>query len=175
MEKIWLNFCVVCDTKHGEKNEVYILSLSKYGFERKNVEKHWQSQGYISRDLNVPVSTVRNSIKRFTAHGTVANLSGRGRKNKITEKLQWSVVRMVDTEPILTSQQIQAELQTQGTTVSARTIRRHLNEKGQYGRRPRRTHCWHKGIKKQDWSMPKLRWQNHSPSGRMYCGQMTQK
>ena len=46
---------------------------------------------------------------------------------------------MVDTEPRLSSQQIKADLQTQGTTVSARTICRHLNEKGCYGRRPRRT------------------------------------
>ncbi|KAL0174925.1 hypothetical protein M9458_030893, partial [Cirrhinus mrigala] len=42
--------------------------------EKKNVEK--QSQGYksISKDLNVPVSTVCNIIERFRAHGTVANL-----------------------------------------------------------------------------------------------------
>ena len=54
------------------------------------VEKHQQSQGYksISRDLNVPVSTVRNIIKSFTAHGTVANLPGCGQKSKIMEKLQ---------------------------------------------------------------------------------------
>ncbi len=54
------------------------------------VEKHGQSQGYksISRDLNVPASTVRNIIMRFTAHGTVANLPGHGRKSKINEKLQ---------------------------------------------------------------------------------------
>ncbi len=46
---------------------------------------------------------------------------------------------MVDKDPWLTSKQIQADLQTQGTTVSARTIRLHLNEKGRYGRRTRRT------------------------------------
>ena len=46
---------------------------------------------------------------------------------------------MVDTEPRLTSKQIQADLQTQGTAVSACTIRHHLNEKRRYGRRPRRT------------------------------------
>ncbi len=46
---------------------------------------------------------------------------------------------MVDKEPRLTSKQIQADLQTQGTTMSARTIRRLLNEKGRYGRRPKRT------------------------------------
>ncbi len=97
----------------------------------KIVEKHGQSQGYksISRDLNVPVSTVRNIIKRFTAHGTVAYLPGRGRKSKINEKLQQRIVRMVDKEPRLTSKQIQADLQTQGTTVSARIIRHRLNER----------------------------------------------
>ncbi len=67
----------------------------------------------ISRDLNVPVSTVHNIIKRFTAHGTVANLPGRGRKSKINEKLQRRIVQMVDKEPRLTSKQIQADLQTQ--------------------------------------------------------------
>ncbi len=40
----------------------------------------------ISRDLNVPVSTVCNIIKRFTAYGTVANLPGRGWKSKMNEK-----------------------------------------------------------------------------------------
>ena len=44
----------------------------------KIVEKHGQYQGYksISRDLDVPVSTVCNVINTFTAHGTVANLPG---------------------------------------------------------------------------------------------------
>ncbi len=102
------------------------------------VEKHGQSQGYksISRDLNVPVSTVR---KRFTAHGTVANLPGCRWKSKIYEELQRRIVRMVDKEPQLTFKQIQADLQRQGTTVSAHTIRCHLNEKGYNGRRPRST------------------------------------
>ena len=59
----------------------------------KIVEKHGlKSQGYksISRDLDVPVSTVRNVIKKFTAHGTVANLPGQngGQKRKIDERLQ---------------------------------------------------------------------------------------
>ena len=47
--------------------------------------KHGQSQGYksISRDLDVPVSTVHNVIRKFKAHGTAANLPGRGRKRKL--------------------------------------------------------------------------------------------
>ncbi len=101
---------------------LFLFALQQH---KKIVEKHGQSQDYksISRDLNVPVSTVRNIFKRFTAHGTVANLPVRGRKSKINEKLQRRIVRMVDKEPRLTSKQIQADLQTQGTTMSARTIR----------------------------------------------------
>ena len=78
----------------------------------KIVEKHGQSQGYTSiyRDIDVPVS-VRNIIKKFTAHGTVANLPGHGRKRKIYERLQRRIVQMV---------------QAQGT-LSARTIHLHLN------------------------------------------------
>ena len=82
---------------------------------------------------------VRNVIKTFTAHGIVANLHGRGRKRKIDERLQRRTVRMLDKKLRTTSKQIQADLQTQGTTVSACTIRRHLNEMGRYGGRPRRT------------------------------------
>ncbi len=62
----------------------------------KIVEKHGQSQGYksISRDLNVHVSTVRNIIKRFTAHGTVANsldVDGRAKliKNSNEGLVEW--------------------------------------------------------------------------------------
>ena len=72
---------------------------------------------------------------------------GHGRKRKIDERLQQTIVRIVDKEPWSTSKQIQADLQTPGTTVSARTIRRHLNEMGRYSRRPRMTPLltqWHK-------------------------------
>ncbi|CAJ0929007.1 unnamed protein product [Ranitomeya imitator] len=101
------------------------------------VRKHEQSQGYksISKDLNVPVSTVRSVIKKCKAHGTVANLPRCGRKRKIDKRFQRKIVRMLDKEPRLTSKQVQAALQSEGTTVSARTIRRRLNEKGLYVQR----------------------------------------
>ena len=56
----------------------------------KIVAKPGQSQGYkfISRDFDVPVSTVSNVIRKFRAHGTVANLPGRGRKRKLDQRLQ---------------------------------------------------------------------------------------
>ena len=45
---------------------------------------------------------------------------------------------MVNKAPRSTAKQIQADLQTQGTTVSTHTMRHQLNERGFYGRRPRR-------------------------------------
>ena len=93
----------------------------------------------ISRDLDVPVSTVRNVIRKFKAHGTAANLRGRGGKRKLDRILQWRIVRMVEKAPRSTAKQTQADLETLGTTVSTRIMRHQLSERGFYGRRPRRT------------------------------------
>ena len=104
----------------------------------KIVAKHGQSQGYksIPRDLDVPVSTVCNIIRKFKAHGAVANPPRRGCKRKLDRRLQRNIVRMVKKASRSTAKQIQADLQTQGTTVSTRSIHRQLDERG---RRPRRT------------------------------------
>ena len=77
-------FCVnVCTAMSVEKRK-----KTRELFEEvrhKIVAKHGQSQGYksISRDLEVLVSTVRDVIRKFKAHGTVANLPGRGIKRKL--------------------------------------------------------------------------------------------
>src|SRR4029434_4343859 len=55
------------------------------------------------------------------------------------EEMQQRIDQMADKKPRTTPKQIQAALQTQGTTVSARTIRRLLNEMGCYGKKPRRS------------------------------------
>lgn len=134
-----LSCVLVCTTLSMEKRKK-TKELSE-DLKNKIVKKHGQSQGYksISKDLNVPVSTVHSVIKKFKAHGTVANLPRCGRKRKIDERFQRKIVRMVDKEPRLTSKQVQAALQSEGTTVSTRTIRRRLNENGLYGRIPRKT------------------------------------
>ena len=113
-KRVILLFCVtVCTTMSMEK--------------RKKT-RDGQCQGYksIFRDLDVPVSTVRNVIRKFKAHGTVANLPGCGHKRKLNRRLQRRIVRMVEKAPRSTAKQIQADLQTQGTTVSTRTILRQL-------------------------------------------------
>lgn len=82
----------------------------------KTVEKYEQSQGYktISRDLEVPLSIVRNIIKMFGTHGTVGNFPGTGWKRKTDKRMQPRIVRMVDKHPHSTSLQIQAVLQDSG-------------------------------------------------------------
>ncbi|CAJ0922950.1 unnamed protein product [Ranitomeya imitator] len=127
-----LSCVLVCTTLSMEKRKK-TKELSE-DLRNQIVRKHEQSQGYksISKDLNVPVSTVRSVIKKFKAHGTVANFPRCGRKRKIDKRFQRKIVQMLDKEPRLTSKQVQAALQSEGTTVSTRTVRRRLTEKGLY-------------------------------------------
>ena len=103
---------------------------------KKIIDKHVKGKGYktISKQLDIPVTTVAHIIQKFKVQGTVANLPGRGRKRKIDDKLKRRIIRMVTKEPRTTSNEIRGELQGQGTSVSDRTIRRCLSQS-----RPRRT------------------------------------
>uniref|UniRef100_A0A3P9LRV8 Uncharacterized protein n=1 Tax=Oryzias latipes TaxID=8090 RepID=A0A3P9LRV8_ORYLA len=107
----------------------------------KVIDKHRKGKGYktISKQLEVPVTTVAHIIQKFKTHGTVANLPGHGRKRKIDDKLRRRIVRTVSKEPRTTSKDIKGELLDQGTSVSDRNIRRCLSQSGLHGRRPRRT------------------------------------
>ena len=107
----------------------------------KIIDKHGKGKGYktISKQLEVPVTTVAHIIQKFKTHGTVANLPGRGRKKKTDDKWRRRIVGTVSKEPRTTSKDIKGELLDQGTSVSDRTIRRCLSQSGLHGRRPRRT------------------------------------
>ena len=143
MEKSCLNLCVVClcilywPWRNRKKNKELSENLKT-----KIVEKHGQSQGCmsISWDLDVPVSTVRNVIKEFTAHGTVANIPGCGWKRETLMKecneglFEWWI-KNLDQLP----NKFKLTCSHTVATVSACTIRGHLNEMGRYGRRPKRT------------------------------------
>uniref|UniRef100_A0A8C7WS50 Transposase Tc1-like domain-containing protein n=1 Tax=Oryzias sinensis TaxID=183150 RepID=A0A8C7WS50_9TELE len=107
----------------------------------KIIDKHRKGKGYktISKQLEIPVTTVAHIIQKFKTHGTVANLTGRGRKRNIDDKLRRQIVGTVSKEPRRTSKDIKGELLDQGTSVSDPTIRRCLSQSGLHGRRPRRT------------------------------------
>uniref|UniRef100_A0A3P9KW98 Transposase Tc1-like domain-containing protein n=1 Tax=Oryzias latipes TaxID=8090 RepID=A0A3P9KW98_ORYLA len=105
----------------------------------KIIDKHRKGKGYktISKQLEVPVTTVAHIIQK--THGTVANLTGRGRKREIDDKVRKRIVGTVSKEPRTTSKDVKGELLNQGTSVSDRTIRGCLSQSGLHGRRPRRT------------------------------------
>uniref|UniRef100_H2MNT5 Tc1-like transposase DDE domain-containing protein n=1 Tax=Oryzias latipes TaxID=8090 RepID=H2MNT5_ORYLA len=107
----------------------------------KIIDNHRKGKGYktISKQLEVPVTTVAHIIQKFKTHGTVANLPGRGRKRKIEDKLRRRIVGTVSKELITTSKDIKGELLDQGTSVSDRTIRCCLSQSGLHGRRSRRS------------------------------------
>lgn len=115
------------------------------------ISKHKTSKGYkaISKDLGIPVSTVRNVIKKFAKHGTVKNLPGRGGKRKIDKRSLRRLVRMVEKTPRQTSKELKANLEQSGVMVSTSTIRRTLNHAELYGRRPRKKPLLKKRHKKE--------------------------
>ncbi|KAI4884482.1 hypothetical protein NFI96_008952 [Prochilodus magdalenae] len=127
---------------------------------KKIIDKHVKGKGYksISKQLDVPMTTVAYIIQKFKIHGTVANLPGRGRRRKIDDKSKRRIIRMVTKEPRKTSKEIKVELQAQGTSVSDRTIRRCLSQSGLNGRRPRRTPLLNKA--RLDVDKPQSFWEN---------------
>ncbi|KAI4903754.1 hypothetical protein NFI96_023333, partial [Prochilodus magdalenae] len=133
------------------------------------IDKHVKGKGYktISKQLDVPLTTVAYIIQKFRIHGTVAHLPGRGRRRETDDKSKRRIIRMVTKEPRKTSKEIKGELQAQGTSVSDRTIR----QSGLNGRSPRRTSL----LQKPDWNLPNYIFTCHKASGRMSYGQMRQK
>jgi transposase len=143
---------------------------------KKIIDKHVKGKGYktISKQLDVPVTTVAHIIQKFKVHGTVVNLPGRGRRRKIYDKMKRGIIRMVTKEPRTTSKEIKGELQGQGTSVSDRTIRRCLSQSGLHGRRQRRTPLLKANHKKARLEFAKMHIDKPQTSGRMSYGQMRQ-
>ena len=105
------------------------------------VEAHSNGKGYtaISKTYGVPKATVQSVIKKYRRFKTVKNLSGRGRKRKVSAKLARTITREVNKHPRTTIKALRKQLQQAGTNVSRSTIGRVLHRAGLHGRRPRKT------------------------------------
>lgn len=112
----------------------------------------------ISKEIDVPVTTVASITKKFKAYGTAANHTGH-----LTQGC-W----MVEKEPRHSSKQIQGELQSSGYKRFKLTIRTNLNKVRLHSKRPRTTPLLK--LIKFIWSLPICRWTSHSPSGRTSFG-----
>lgn len=107
----------------------------------KLVEAYKSGEGYktISKRFNVPRSTVRSIIVKEKVHDSVSNRKGRGRKAKISPRLERQVVRDISSNPTKTSKAVLQELEDAGVKVSRTTLKRVLHKNGLRGCRPRRT------------------------------------
>lgn len=105
------------------------------------VQAHSKGKGYkaIAKQYNVPVATVQSIINKYKRFNTVKNLSGRGRKRKVSPKLARKICRDVSNNPRTTTKVLCKELDKAGTKVSRSTIERVLHRGGFHGRRPRKT------------------------------------
>lgn len=119
---------------------VKVRELS-YDIRQRIVHLHRSGMGYgtIGKRLEVPRSTVQSVIIKFKRDQTVRSLPGRGRKRKISPRLERKICREVNMNPRVVLKDIAEELRVGGVQVSERTIQRTLNRNGLKARRPRKT------------------------------------
>ncbi len=76
-------------------------------------------------------------IHKWRKLGTVVNLPRSGRPTKITSRAQWRLILEVIKEPITTSKELQASLDSIKVSVHDSTIKKRLCKCGIHGRVPR--------------------------------------
>lgn len=120
-----------------------MAKIKEHSFEvrQKIVNAHKQGSGYksISKRFEVPVSTVRNIIKKYGVFKTIQNLTGRGRKKKLSPRTVRKVIREVEKDPKTTCKKVVQQLSDHGIEISVSTLRRTLKSHGIHGYRPRKT------------------------------------
>ena len=102
---------------------------------------HCKGEGYtkLSKRFQVSRTAVRGIIKKFKESSVIQNLSGRGRKAKISKTLKQNLVRDVSKNPRTTAKSLVNDLAKSGFEVSEKTVTRALHRNGLRGYRPRRT------------------------------------
>ena len=94
--------------------------------------------GNISNMLEVPKSTIRNTIDRWKRYQTCHTLPRPGRPRKITERTARKLVRKVMSKPFTSRGHLQTELKMDGLSVSKNTISRVLHRGQLKSRKPRK-------------------------------------
>lgn len=104
------------------------------------IDAHKAGEGYtkLSKRFKVSRTGVRGIIQRYKDSHTLQNKPGRGRKRKISERLERQLVRNMSRDPRLTVKTLVNDLATRGIIVSRKTISRALHRNGLRGCRPRK-------------------------------------
>ena len=99
-----------------------------------------KKKGYdkISKDLQLPKSTVQSIIKNVKDSGNLENLSRSGRPAKVSTTGIRRIVREVYKNPRVTRDEIRSILEDSGTSVSRSTVTNILHKANLRGCRPRK-------------------------------------
>jgi len=103
---------------------------------KKIIEKYRNGNGYtvISKQLDVPRSTVRETISRWLVHGTTASLPRKGRPCKLNQRTRQKLVRDATTKPHITLKELQSVAEAAGVKIHESTISRTLHQSNLFGR-----------------------------------------
>ena len=112
------------------------------------VKLHDNGFGYkkINKLLKIPISTKQKNIKKYKIFNTVENIKGRGRKLILTPRATRNILRKVEFNPFITTNEIQNNLSSKNIKVSKSTIQRTLHKNNLSACRPRKTPLLKKDI-----------------------------
>lgn len=87
----------------------------------------------ISKDLNIPKSTVQNVISKHKKIGTTKRLPGSGRPSLINTDIKDAINNIREKQPTISASKLSQKLrETTGFEGTAQTIRNYLNSIGIY-------------------------------------------
>ena len=105
------------------------------------IQLHRDGLGYrkISSVLNIPISTVGDTVRRWKSFHLSTSLLRSGRPTKMSDRTARNLVRKVQNNPRLTRSKLQKDLQSPGTNVCKNAIRTDLRKRGFLSRSQRKT------------------------------------
>uniref|UniRef100_A0A147A9W2 Transposase n=1 Tax=Fundulus heteroclitus TaxID=8078 RepID=A0A147A9W2_FUNHE len=92
-----------------------------------DLHKSGKSLGAISKELQIPKSSVQSIIRKYDLFGCVSTLPRSGRRPKLSHSDELKLVKMFKDNPGTTKVQIWQELETAGMQVSLSTVKRVLH------------------------------------------------
>ena len=112
---------------YKQRWEIIFLSLHPEG-------PKW-AQERVAKYLKISPGMVQMWITRYKDTGSVDDVPRTGRSRATNEKQDMAMVKIIDENPTLTSEEVANKISKKGVIVSSRTVRRRLNQSGlNYGR-----------------------------------------
>ena len=96
------------------------------------------SYAAVSRLFTMPVTTVKDLVKKYQTTGTVVSKKKGGSKRKTTPRLERHLAISAKKNPFQTERHLQELAEGAGTSISRSTVSRRLNEQGLFCRKPRK-------------------------------------